>query len=131
MNPIQVFLQDIDFDKLPESVQKQAIRCLYDLTATAAAGSQTRLSAIIHHHVQQQFAAPAQGPCARPLLGGDPVGVSGAAWAGAPQSVAMAAPAGNRLPKGQVGSALLPPLAPVLETGGGPVPGGERPESRG
>src|SRR3546814_1464587 len=115
MNPIQVFLQDIDFDKLPESVQKQAIRCLYDLTATAAAGSQTRLSAIIHHHVQQQFAAPAQGPCARPLLGGEPVSVSGAALAGAATIAAMDAHAGHRLTKGHVGCALLPALAAVLD----------------
>src|SRR3546814_14883787 len=108
MNPIQVFHQDIDFDKLPESVQKQAIRRLYDLTVTAAAGSTTRLSAIIHHHVQQQFAAPAQGPCERTLLGGEPVSVSGAVLAGAATIDAMDAQDGHRLYTVHSGCALRP-----------------------
>lgn len=125
MNPIRFFLQGLRFDDLPKPVVEQAVRCLCDLAATAAAGSQTRLSAIIHRHARQQFAAPAEGPCARPLLGGTPVSASGAALAGAMTIDAIDAHDGHRLTKGHVGCALLPGLVAVLEAAGKTISGPE------
>jgi len=118
MNPIRHFLQNLRYDDLPQPIVEQAVRCLYDLVATAAAGSQTQLSAIIHRHVAQQFAAPQQGPSARPLLGGQAVSVSGAALAGGMMIDAIDAHDGHRLTKGHVGCALLPSLVALLEASG-------------
>ena len=125
MYPIQQFLQNLRFDDLPEPVLEQAVRCLYDLIATAAAGSQTQLSAIIHRHAQQQFAAPLQGLSARPLLGGLPLSASGAALVGGMMIDAIDAHDGHRLTKGHVGCALLPGLVAVLEATGKAVSGPE------
>ena len=125
MNPIQRFLESLHYDDLPQLVQEQAVRCLYDLVATAAAGSQTELSSIIHRHAQQQFAAPAQGPCASPLLGGNPVSAAGAALAGGMMIDAIDSHDGHRLTKGHVGCALLPGLVALLEATGRQLSGPE------
>ncbi|MFT6913778.1 MAG: 2-methylcitrate dehydratase PrpD [Motiliproteus sp.] len=125
MNSIQRFLEELHYDDVPLLVRDQAVRCLYDLVATAAAGSETQLSRIIHRHVQQQFAAPAQGPGAPPLLGGNPVSASGAALAGGMMIDAIDAHDGHRLTKGHVGCALLPGLVALIEATGKQLSGTE------
>jgi 2-methylcitrate dehydratase PrpD len=125
MKPIRIFLERLHYDDLPQIVREQAVRCLYDLVATAAAGSQTELASIIHRHVQHQFAAPAHGPSAHPLFGGNPVSASGAALAGGMMIDAIDSHDGHRLTKGHVGCALLPGLVALLEATGKRISGPE------
>jgi len=125
MNSIQRFLRDLHFDDLPAPVRRQALRCLTDLTATAAAGSRTPLATIISRHARQHFAAAADGPRARPLLGGEPISPGGAALVGGMTIDAIDAHDGHRLTKGHVGCALLPSLAAVLEATGHDISGPE------
>jgi 2-methylcitrate dehydratase PrpD len=118
MYPIQGFLHDLRFDDLPREVRRQTMRCLADLIATAAAGSRTRLSRLIHEHARLHFFAPNDAPRARPLLGGELISPGGAALAGGMTIDAIDAHDGHRLTKGHVGCALLPALAAVLEATG-------------
>jgi 2-methylcitrate dehydratase PrpD len=115
MNPVQKFLGQVRYDDLPPEVRAQAVRCLYDLIGCAAAGSQTALARIISRHAIRYFAAPATGPAARPLLGGDPISPVGAALVGGMIIDAIDAHDGHPLTKGHVGCALLPSLAAVSE----------------
>lgn len=124
-NPIQSFLQNLRYDGLSPIVRQQALRCLADLVATAAAGSRTQLAAVIGRHAQRHFSAAPDGPRARPLLGGAPVSPSGAALVGGMMIDAIDAHDGHRLTKGHVGCALLPALAAVLESTGREVSGAE------
>ena len=61
------FIHGLGYRDLPVDVVAMARRCLLDLAGVIAAGSQTRLSAIVRDHAARYFAA-GEGGGARILL---------------------------------------------------------------
>ena len=105
---VLAFTLDTTFDALPVEVTEFAKRCLLDLLGVAAAGRTTELSALIHRHAQDHFAAGAE---AAPILfDGTLVSPSGAALAGGMTIDSIDAHDGNKITKGHTGCHQLPAL---------------------
>jgi len=49
------FIHDLKYDRLSVSVKKRTKHCLLDLIGIAIAGSNTKLSSIIHRHAAREF----------------------------------------------------------------------------
>ena len=75
------FVREIAFADLPSEVVLQATRCLLDLIGVAAAGSQTRASAIARSYAASQLCG--RDETARILFDSRRSGIAGAAFAGA------------------------------------------------
>lgn len=108
MTAFHDFLHDTDCDDLPDDVIALARRWLLDLLGVGAAGSATRLSALIRDHAADHFAAGRTG--ARMLFDGRRVSPAGAALSGGMTIDAMDGHDGHRLTKGHVGCGILPAL---------------------
>jgi 2-methylcitrate dehydratase PrpD len=110
------WISDVGFDDLPPDVRAMAARCVLDLAGTAAAGAETRLSAIVRDHAVQHFAAGPGSRAARILFDGRPASAAGAALAGGMTIDSIDAHDGHVLTKGHAGAAVLPGLLAVLDT---------------
>ena len=110
------FVHDTHIADIPAPVQAIGQRCLLDLLGVAAAGRTTALSAIIHDHVVEHFAA---GGASAPLLfDGRRVSPAGAALANGMTIDAVDAHDGHNLTKGHSGCHQLPALLAVFTAEG-------------
>ncbi len=108
------FIHETTFESLPSSTIHEATRCFIDTLGVAVAGSQTRLSRIIHNHAVRQFA----GSQAMLWQDGRVVSAAGAALANGMSIDALDAHDGHKLTKGHVGCGLLPGLIAVQQAEG-------------
>ena len=118
MNPALRFIFDLHYDNLPDSVIRQAQRCLLDLIGTAAGGFTTDTSRLIRNHAARHFGAGA-GPGARLLFDGRRVSPGGAALAGGMIIDSLDCHDGHVLTKGHAGVAILPSLLALMDAEGG------------
>ena len=107
------FVREIAFADLPSEVVLQATRCLLDLIGVAAAGSQTRASAIARSYASSQLCG--RDETARILFDGRRSGIAGAAFAGATTIDAVDGHDGHALTKGHAGVAILPALLALCD----------------
>jgi 2-methylcitrate dehydratase PrpD len=112
------FIHDLRYDDLPDSVIRQAQRCLLDLIGTAAGGFTTDTSRLIRNHAARHFGA-GSGPGARLLLDGRRVSPLGAALAGGMTIDSLDCHDGHVLTKGHAGVAILPSLLALMDAEGG------------
>ncbi len=114
MNDVTGFIRELKFTDLPDEIVGSAIRALTDTLGVAVAGSQTRLSAIIHNHVAEQFGAGSNTPS---FLWNDgrPVSPAGAALANGMTIDSVDAHDGQKLTKGHVGCGVIPALFALIE----------------
>lgn len=109
------FVQTIHYGDLPEHVVAQARRCLLDLCGVAAAGTATRLSAIVRDYAAENFGATRHA--ARLFFDGRRVSLPGAALAGASTIDSMDAHDGHVLTKGHVGVTVFPVALALADDG--------------
>jgi len=114
-NPIFSFLQNLDTLDISDKVIYFAKRSLFDLIATAVAGSESQAAKIMLQHTQRHYAASSYLPGAATLLGKELFSPGGAALLGATTIDSLDCHDGQKLTKGHVGCALLPALVAVLE----------------
>lgn len=114
-NPIYAFLQQLPDTSIQPSVYKAAKRSLYDLIATAVAGSQSEAAIIMQRHVQRHYAPSRYIQGAADLLGKEAFSPAGAALLGATVIDSLDCHDGQKLTKGHVGCSLLPGLLAMLE----------------
>ncbi len=119
------WITGVTFDDLTPEVRHMAARCILDLAGTAAAGAQTRLSAIVRDHAVGNFAAGAGNPASRLLFDGRTASPAGAALAGGMTIDSVDAHDGHVLTKGHAGAAVLPGLIALLDAADDPVDGPE------
>jgi len=105
------FIHDTTFDDLPDAIIHEAVRCLIDTLGVAVAGSQTKLSKIIHNHAATQFG----GDNASLWQDGRKVSAAGAALANGMTIDSVDAHDGHKLTKGHVGCGVIPGLIAVME----------------
>ncbi len=117
-NPIYAFLQQLPDAQVPPEVYVAAKRSLYDLIATAVAGSQSEPAAIMRRHVQRHYPPSQYVQGVADLLGTELFSPSGAALLGATVIDSLDCHDGQKLTKGHVGCPLLPGLIAALETSG-------------
>lgn len=122
---LHAWLHGLRPDDLPPEVEHMARRCLLDLTGTAAAGTQTRLSRIVRDHAVRQFGPGAGSPGARILFDGRRASATGAALAGGMTIDSVDAHDGHVLTKGHAGVAVLPAVLALLDDAGESVTGEE------
>ncbi|GAB4451405.1 MAG: MmgE/PrpD family protein [Anaerolineae bacterium] len=108
------FAHELRFDDLPETVVRQAQRCLLDLAGTAAGGSVTDASRIIRDYVARHHGFAA-GAGARLLLDGRRVSPAGAALAGGVTIDSLDCHDGHVLTKGHAGVAVFPALMALMD----------------
>ncbi len=113
-DPIYSFFSDTSFGQLPDNVVHQAKRCLWDLIATAVAGSETPLHSVIMRFATRHFVG-SEHFRAQSLLGSGPLSPIGAALVGATCIDSVDCHDGHRKTKGHVGCAVLPSLISVAE----------------
>src|SRR5437868_11030996 len=109
------FVRTLSFDALPHDVIVQARRCLLDLIGVAAAGSRTRMSAIVRAHAASELRSRDGG--ARMLFDGRRCSIAGASFAGAATIDSVDAHDGHALTKGHAGVAVLPALLAAIDGG--------------
>src|SRR5438067_1008260 len=109
------FVRTLSFDALPHDVIVQARRCLLDLIGVAAAGSGTRMSAIVRAHAANELCSRDGG--ARMLFDGRRCSIAGASFAGAATIDSVDGHDGHVLTKGHTGVAVLPALLAVIDGG--------------
>ena len=102
-----------------------ALRCLLDLSGTAAAGTTTQLSLLIRDHAVQQFGPGPGTASARILFDGRRASPTGAALAGGMTVDSIDSHDGHVLTKGHAGAAVLPGLLALLDASGRQVTGAE------
>ena len=105
------FIHDTTFDDFPDAVIGEAVRCLIDTLGVAVAGSQTKLSRIIHEHAVSQFG----GNTSTLWQDGRKVSAAGAALANAMTIDSIDAHDGHKLTKGHVGCGVIPGLIAIME----------------
>jgi 2-methylcitrate dehydratase PrpD len=110
------FARELRFADLPGDVVACAQRCLLDLIGVAAAGSRTPAAAIANDFAAAHMCSRNAG--ARMLFDGRPVGIAGAAFAGATTIDAFDAHDGHLLTKGHAGVAVLPALLAYVDGAG-------------
>lgn len=115
-NPIYDFLQDLACLELEPPVFHAAKRSLYDLIATAVAGSQSAPAAIMTRHVQRHYPPSRYIQGTADLLGTEAFSPAGAALLGATVIDSLDCHDGQKLTKGHVGCPLLPGLVAILES---------------
>ena len=115
-NPIFSFLQNLDNLEVSGNVIYFAKRSLFDLIATAVAGSKSPAAKIMLQHTQRHYPASSYLQGAASLLGKELFSPGGAALLGATTIDSLDCHDGQKLTKGHVGCALLPALAAVLES---------------
>ncbi|MGI9017074.1 MAG: MmgE/PrpD family protein [Euzebya sp.] len=108
------FIHGVDARDLPASVHDQLRRCLLDLIAVSAAGTQTRVSQIIRTHAARHHGV-GEGTGARLLFDGRRVSPAGAALANAATIDGFDGHDGHRLTKGHAGAAVLPAALAFLD----------------
>ena len=111
------FIHGLTHQDLPEPIVDAAIRALIDTLGVAVAGSQTRLSGIIHDHAAQQFGAGSNQPASL-WTDGRPVSPAGAALANGMTIDSVDAHDGQKLTKGHVGCGVIPALMALAESRG-------------
>lgn len=111
------FILDLKYSDLPETIIASATRALTDTLGVAIAGSQTKLSGIIHNHVCEQFGAGSNTPSYL-WNDGRPVSPAGAALANGMTIDSVDAHDGQKLTKGHVGCGVIPALLALAEATG-------------
>ena len=116
------FIHDVQWDDLPETVHRQARRCLLDTLGAGIGGSRTKLSGII-----RDFAAFAFGGKGAYLwLDGREVSPPGAALANGMTIDSLDIHDGHPLAKGHAGAAVVPAaLATIPLKNSTPITGAE------
>jgi 2-methylcitrate dehydratase PrpD len=104
------FVHDLDWSDLSEAHRLQAKMNLLDLLAVAAAGSQTRLSAIIRDHAAEEFGGPLPM-----LFDGRGASASGVALAAGMTIDSIDAHDGFNMAKGHIGCPLLAAMLPLAQ----------------
>lgn len=108
MNPahehVAAFIHGTSHESLPKPVQHQARRCLLDLIGVAAAGTGTKLSAVLRDHA----ADPGLESGAPLLFDGRRTPAAQAALANAGTIDSMDGHDGHRMTKGHAGATVLP-----------------------
>ena len=115
-NPIYGFFQDLAGRKIGPAVYHAAKRSLYDLIATAVAGSQSAPASIMRRHVQRHYPPSRYIAGTVDLLGDEVFSPAGAALLGATIIDSLDCHDGQKLTKGHVGCSLLPSLVAILES---------------
>jgi len=115
-NPIFSFLQNIENLEVSDQVVYFAKRSLFDLIATAVAGSQSPAAKIMLQHTQRHYPASPYLQGVGTLISQELFSPSGAALLGATIIDSLDCHDGQKLTKGHVGCALLPALVAVLES---------------
>ncbi|MDH4865417.1 MmgE/PrpD family protein [Alcaligenes nematophilus] len=116
-NPISSFLHSRELHHPPAEVLTHAKRCLTDLLATLASGSETELSSIIKTFASASFGAGGEH-VAFSLNGNVRLSPAGAALVDAMTIDSMDAHDGHALTKGHVGCAVVAALASSVQQGG-------------
>ena len=117
MNDAVDFIHGLKYSDLNDEVIDCAIRALTDTLGVAVAGSETKLSHIIHNHVAEQFGAGSNAP-AYLWNDGRPVSAAGAALANGMTIDSVDAHDGQKLTKGHIGCGVVPALLAMAETTG-------------
>lgn len=115
-NPIFSFLQQLENLEISDNVLYFAKRSLFDLIATAVAGSQSQAANIMLRHSQRHYPASPYLRGAGTLLSKALFSPGGAALLGATAIDSLDCHDGQKLTKGHVGCSLLPALVAVLES---------------
>ena len=115
-NPIYDFLQDLACREIESAVYHAAKRSLYDLIATAVAGSQSTPATIMRRHVQRHYPPSRYIQGTADLLGDEVFSPAGAVLLGATIIDSLDCHDGQKLTKGHVGCSLLPGLVAILES---------------
>jgi 2-methylcitrate dehydratase PrpD len=116
------FIHDLKWHHLPDSVRRQARRCLLDTLGAGIGGSRTKLSKIIHDFAANAFG----GKGAYLWLDGREVSPPGAALANGMTIDALDIHDGHPLAKGHAGAAVVPAtLATIPLKNSIPITGAE------
>ncbi len=107
------FIHELRFGSLPVDVRAMAQRCLLDLIGVAAAGSRTRLSAVVRTHAARHFGAGAAP--ARLMFDPRTASPAGAALANAMSIDSVDAHDGHPTTKGHAGCGVLPALLAFVD----------------
>jgi len=109
------FLNDTQWDDLPEPVRQMSVVCLRDLLGVAAGALQTDCSRIIRDHAVTHMASGNHGPSSRLLFDGREASPTGTAMAGAMSIDSLDAHDGYRPNKGHVGAWALPAILAMVD----------------
>lgn len=106
------YLQDLDYDLLPDDVISQAKRCVLDLLGVAVAGSRTKMARASARFARGQFS-----PGNATLIGSTfQLSEVGATWANGMCASALDMDDGHRRAAGHPGAAVIPTALAVAET---------------
>lgn len=108
------FILGLKFEDLSPEVVAAASRALTDTLGVAVAGSQTKLSTIIHNHAAEHFGAGSNKP-ANLWNDGRQVSAAGAALANGMTIDAVDAHDGQKLTKGHIGCGVIPAIFAMAE----------------
>lgn len=115
MNPtdrVIEFIQDVEWNRLPQDVRHQAKRCLLDALGALLAGVETPVGRMMSRFAAEQF----RGDEATLLVSGKRVSLIGAALANGFAQNALDIDDGYRMVKGHPGACILPVILAVGET---------------
>lgn len=117
------FIQELEWNHLPQAVQHQSKRCLLDALGALIAGHKTPVGALMEQFAQDQF----PGNQATVLVSGKKLSASGAVLVNGFAQNALDIDDGFRPTMGHIGAATLPVLLGAAEvaaaSGNGPVSG--------
>ena len=113
------FLQEFNYEDIPEVSKDNATRNFLDIIGVAASATKTELSKIIRNHSSLFYSHnPKTGLPASIWFDGTKVNAIGASLANAMTIDALDAHDGQKLTKGHVGCGLIPSLIAAMETEG-------------
>lgn len=108
------FVQNLEFDRLPNRVIWQAKRCVLDLLGVAIAGCQTEMARVGARFARHQF-----GPGNASLIGAHfRLCETGATWVNSVCASALDMDDGHRRAAGHPGAAVIPAALAMAETSG-------------
>jgi len=110
------FVQNLDYQDIPDEVLAVMRRSLLDTIGVAAIGSQTDISAIVKKFTAMHMPCGENTPAARMLFGGQTTSPMGAAMAGAFTIDSVDAHDGYSAVKGHAGSAVLPGVLCIIDS---------------
>jgi len=109
------FVQNLDYQDIPDEVLAVMRRSLLDTIGVAAIGSRTDISAIVKKFTAMHMPCGENTPAARTLFGGQTTSPMGAAMAGAFTIDSIDAHDGYSAVKGHAGSAVLPSVLCIID----------------
>ncbi len=109
------FIKNLNYNDIPENVQKIIRRSLLDTIGVAALGSTTQIGSIVKEFVKNQMPAGIDSAASRLLFSGLTISPVGAAMAGAFTIDSIDAHDGYSKVKGHAGSGIFPAVFAVVD----------------